>query len=204
MAVMAGHGIDPVTQHSIACIPRFLSSAKICSLGFRREANTLARFRQHPRPPMHVPGSIHDPYGRCPQFSVPPPPSPVLKKRIREIGFTNGSAQTLGLPKGLCLQSPAVTFHARSSAHSFWKLLGWDQPDRPGEAPCDGVVRPKIKGRHCTRVFVSVPVSGCGDILFSLLLMLPRCKWKSSSPHVPGMLQRVRIIYTIRPIYRCG
>jgi hypothetical protein len=85
-----------------------------------------------------APAMIHP----CPSSGVlgnlqTPGKGPVLKRNPGNRLHQSESSHP-GPAKGLCLQ---ITFHARSSAHSFWKLLAQDQPDRRakrGPEECTG------------------------------------------------------------------
>lgn len=85
-----------------------------------------------------APAMIHP----CPSSGVlgnlqTPGKGPVLKRNPGNRLHQSESSHP-GPAKGLCLQ---ITFHARSSAHSFWKLLARDQPDRRakrGPEECTG------------------------------------------------------------------
>jgi hypothetical protein len=147
--------VTQLTQHSLDCSP--LLQPLIRKGG--KPSNTLARFRQQPSPHARS-GSIHD-------------PSPVLcacwcwgmAAATTRLGphleeESGKSASPMRVLKPLACQRAVstITFHARSSAHSFWKLLAWDQPDRQAKRDMTELSDQKIKGRHCTRVSVSVPV----------------------------------------------
>lgn len=53
-----------------------------------------------------------------------------LGPRLEEESGKSASPMRVLKPLACQRAVSAITFHARSPAHSFWKLLAWDQPDR--------------------------------------------------------------------------
>ena len=173
MQVVAVHG-NPVTQHSLDCSPLL---QPLYQKGGQHTGQVSATAKPHARS-----GPSHDP--SMPQFwRAGESADARLGPRLEEESEKSASPIRVLTPLACQRAVSAITFHARSSAHSFWKLLARDQPDRrakrgPEECideRCDMTESPtKNKGATSHARFCSEPVSVCGDILFSLLLILPR------------------------------